>query len=165
MTVEMRLFLQGVPAPDKCVLAEVGLGYIKRPAGDDFERGEAQRVQAGQGLSRRATGQTLYFSTTDHRAPFRGVCKLLEVLHALVEQAHTVVVIEQISVSIKTADWVLDLGPGGGVNGGGSSPRDAEKVVTVAGALPAPLKPLRGVPAWLPRFLRSRRRQRPTNRP
>ncbi|WP_310466935.1 excinuclease ABC subunit UvrA [Sphingomonas sp.] len=115
-------FFKAVPAiRDKMrMLLEVGLGYIKvGQQATTLSGGEAQRVKLAKELSRRATGQTLYIldepTTGLH---FEDVRKLLEVLHRLVEQGNTVVVIEHNLDVIKTADWVLDLGPGGGVNGG-----------------------------------------------
>jgi excinuclease ABC subunit A len=123
MTVEDAAeFFKAVPGiRDKMVmLQEVGLGYIKvgQPA-TTLSGGEAQRVKLSKELSRRATGKTLYIldepTTGLH---FEDVRKLLEVLHRLVEQGNTVVVIEHNLDVIKTADWVIDLGPGGGVNGG-----------------------------------------------
>jgi excinuclease ABC subunit A len=102
------------------MLQEVGLGYIKvGQQATTLSGGEAQRVKLSKELSRRATGNTLYIldepTTGLH---FEDVRKLLDVLHALVEQGNTVVVIEHNLDVIKTADWILDLGPGGGVNGG-----------------------------------------------
>jgi excinuclease ABC subunit A len=123
MTVEDAAeFFKAVPGiRDKMrMLQEVGLGYIKvgQPA-TTLSGGEAQRVKLSKELSRRATGKTLYIldepTTGLH---FEDVRKLLEVLHRLADQGNTVVVIEHNLDVIKTADWVIDLGPGGGVNGG-----------------------------------------------
>ncbi|PWL17858.1 excinuclease ABC subunit A [Falsochrobactrum shanghaiense] len=123
MTVEEGAeFFSAVPAVrDKLeTLAKVGLGYIKvGQQATTLSGGEAQRVKLAKELSRRATGRTLYIldepTTGLH---FHDVAKLLEVLQELVEQGNTVVVIEHNLEVIKTADWVIDLGPEGGDGGG-----------------------------------------------
>ena len=119
---EAAELFKAVPAiRDKMrMLQEVGLGYIKvgQPA-TTLSGGEAQRVKLSKELSRRATGKTLYIldepTTGLH---FADVENLLLVLQRLVEHGNTVVVIEHNLDVIKTADHVIDLGPGGGVNGG-----------------------------------------------
>ncbi|WHU00924.1 excinuclease ABC subunit UvrA [Sphingomonas sp. NIBR02145] len=123
MTVEdaVEFFKAVPPIRDKmAMLAEVGLGYVKvGQQATTLSGGEAQRVKLAKELARRATGNTLYIldepTTGLH---FEDVRKLLEVLHALVEQGNTVVVIEHNLDVIKTADFLLDLGPEGGVKGG-----------------------------------------------
>jgi excinuclease ABC subunit A len=115
-------FFKAVPViRDKLLtLQQVGLGYIHiGQQATTLSGGEAQRVKLAKELSRRATGRTLYIldepTTGLH---FEDVRKLLEVLHRLVEGGNTVVVIEHNLEVIKTADWVLDLGPDGGTGGG-----------------------------------------------
>ena len=123
MTVEEGAeFFRAVPAiRDKMTTLErVGLGYIHiGQAATTLSGGEAQRVKLAKELSRRATGRTLYIldepTTGLH---FEDVRKLLDVLHALVEQGNTVLVIEHNLEVIKTADWIVDLGPEGGAGGG-----------------------------------------------
>lgn len=123
MTIEdAESFFKAVPAiRDKMqMLGEVGLGYVKvGQQATTLSGGEAQRVKLAKELSRRSTGQTLYIldepTTGLH---FEDVRKLLEVLHRLVDQGNSVVVIEHNLDVIKTADWVIDMGPGGGVRGG-----------------------------------------------
>jgi excinuclease ABC subunit A len=123
MTVtEGAEFFRAVPSVrDKMTtLEQVGLGYIHiGQQATTLSGGEAQRVKLAKELSKRATGRTLYLldepTTGLH---FHDVKKLLEVLHELVDQGNTVVVIEHNLEVIKTADWVLDLGPEGGDGGG-----------------------------------------------
>ena len=115
-------FFKAVPAVrDKLVmLQKVGLGYIHiGQRATTLSGGEAQRVKLSKELSRRSTGRTLYIldepTTGLH---FEDVRRLLEVLHALVDQGNTVIVIEHNLEIIKTADWIVDLGPEGGDKGG-----------------------------------------------
>ncbi len=123
MTIEDGAeFFKAVPSiRDKLeTLKRVGLGYIKiGQQATTLSGGEAQRIKLAKELSRRATGRTIYIldepTTGLH---FHDVAKLLEVLHELVDAGNTVVVIEHNLEVIKTADWVLDLGPEGGDRGG-----------------------------------------------
>ncbi len=123
MTVEEALgfFSPIPPIRDKLqTLYDVGLGYIKlgQPA-TELSGGEAQRVKLARELARRATGRTLYVldepTTGLHPEDVR---KLLSVLHRLVDAGNTVVVIEHNLDVVKTADWIIDLGPEGGEEGG-----------------------------------------------
>jgi excinuclease ABC subunit A len=123
MTVEEAAgFFKAVPSirEKMTTLERVGLGYVKvGQQATTLSGGEAQRVKLSKELSRRATGRTLYIldepTTGLH---FEDTRKLLEVLHELVEQGNTVVVIEHNLDVVKTADWILDFGPEGGDGGG-----------------------------------------------
>jgi excinuclease ABC subunit A len=123
MTVEeaAELFKAVPSVRDKLLtLARVGLGYIHvGQQATTLSGGEAQRIKLSKELSKRATGRTLYIldepTTGLH---FQDVAKLLDVLHELVDQGNTVVVIEHNLEVIKTADWIVDLGPEGGDAGG-----------------------------------------------
>jgi excinuclease ABC subunit A len=123
MTIDEAVeFFAAVPSIREkfATLQRVGLGYIKvgQPA-TTLSGGEAQRVKLSRELSKRATGRTLYMldepTTGLH---FHDIAKLLEVLHELVDNGNTVVVIEHNLEVIKTADWIIDLGPEGGDGGG-----------------------------------------------
>ena len=123
MTVEEGCeFFSAVPAVrDKLTtLRRVGLGYIKiGQQATTLSGGEAQRVKLAKELSKRSTGRTLYIldepTTGLH---FHDVAKLLDVLHEIVNQGNSVVVIEHNLEVIKTADYIIDLGPEGGDGGG-----------------------------------------------
>ncbi len=123
MTVEdAQVFFQAVPSIREKMdaLVRVGLGYIKvGQQATTLSGGEAQRVKLSKELARRSTGRTLYIldepTTGLH---FEDVRKLLEVLHELVETGNTVIVIEHNLDVVKTADWIIDIGPEGGDGGG-----------------------------------------------
>lgn len=123
MTVEdAQTFFTAVPSIREKMdaLVRVGLGYIKvGQQATTLSGGEAQRVKLSKELARRSTGRTLYIldepTTGLH---FEDVRKLLEVLHELVDQGNTVVVIEHNLDVVKTADWIIDIGPEGGDGGG-----------------------------------------------
>ena len=137
MTVEeAKAFFAAVPSIREKMetLDRVGLAYVHvGQQATTLSGGEAQRVKLSKELSKRATGRTLYIldepTTGLH---FHDVKKLLEVLHELVEQGNTVVVIEHNLEVIKTADWIIDLGPEGGDGGGeivaAGTPEDIVKV-------------------------------------
>jgi excinuclease ABC subunit A len=123
MTVEdaLRLF-QAIPgiAPKLQTLIDVGLSYVKLGQNaTTLSGGEAQRVKLARELAKRSTGRTLYIldepTTGLH---FHDVAQLLDVLHRLRDEGNTVVVIEHNLDVIKTADWIIDLGPEGGAGGG-----------------------------------------------
>jgi excinuclease ABC subunit A len=137
MTVdEAADFFKAVPmVRDKMLtLQRVGLGYIKvGQQATTLSGGEAQRVKLAKELSKRATGRTLYIldepTTGLH---FHDVAKLLDVLHELVDNGNTVAVIEHNLEVVKTADWIIDIGPEGGDGGGeivaSGTPEDVARV-------------------------------------
>jgi excinuclease ABC subunit A len=137
MTVEeAEEFFRPIPKIHRKIstLQEVGLGYIKlgQPA-TTLSGGEAQRVKLSEELSKRSTGRTIYIldepTTGLH---FEDVDKLLQVLHRLVNQGNTVIIIEHNLDVIKTADWIIDMGPEGGNAGGNvvaiGTPEDVARV-------------------------------------
>ncbi|MEK7656154.1 MAG: excinuclease ABC subunit UvrA, partial [Elusimicrobiota bacterium] len=123
MTVEEgRNFFSAVPSIERGlrILLDVGLGYVQiGQAATTLSGGEAQRVKLAAELGRRSTGKTLYLldepTTGLH---FHDTAKLLDVLHRLVDAGNTVLVIEHNLDVVKTADWIVDLGPEGGDRGG-----------------------------------------------
>lgn len=147
-------FFRNIPSVDRVLetLVEVGLGYIRlgQPA-TTLSGGEAQRVKLSRELCKRSTGRTMYLldepTTGLH---FDDVGKLLKLLHRLVDLGNTVVVIEHNLDVIKTADWVIDLGPEGGAGGGRllaeGTPEDVAAVAEsytgqyLKAVLPAPRK-------------------------
>ena len=149
MTVEDALrFFQAIPAvqPKLQTLLDVGLGYLKLGQNaTTLSGGEAQRVKLARELSKRATGRTLYVldepTTGLH---FHDVAQLLGVLQRLRDEGNTVVVIEHNLDVIKTADWVIDLGPEGGAGGGrvvatGTPEQVAREAASHTGRYLAPL--------------------------
>ena len=148
MTVEdARAFFQNIPAVARRLetLEQVGLGYVRLgQSATTLSGGEAQRVKLSLELAKRETGRTLYVldepTTGLH---FHDVAMLLEVLKRLADHGNTVVVIEHNMEVIKTADWLLDLGPKGGAGGGelvASGP--PEKVARCKGFTAAHLAPV-----------------------
>ena len=123
MTVEDALsFFDQIPAIKKKLqtLYDVGLGYITLgQSATTLSGGEAQRIKLAKELSKRSTGKTLFIldepTTGLH---FHDIELLLKVLHRLKEQGNTIIVIEHNLDVIKTADWIIDLGPEGGSQGG-----------------------------------------------
>ena len=120
--VQAHEFFENVPALARklATLMEVGLGYVRLgQSATTLSGGEAQRVKLAEELSRRDTGRTLYVldepTTGLH---FHDVAMLLKVIAKLRERGNTVIVIEHNLDVIKTADWVVDLGPEGGDQGG-----------------------------------------------
>ena len=149
MTVEDALaFFDAVPAIKRKLqtLMDVGLSYIRLgQAATTLSGGEAQRVKLSRELSKRDTGKTLYIldepTTGLH---FEDIKQLLEVLHRLRDHGNTVVIIEHNLDVIKTADWVVDLGPEGGSGGGQiiatGTPEDVAKTKgSFTGAFLAPM--------------------------
>lgn len=123
MTIDEAVeFFKNIPsiAPKLKTIQEVGLGYIKlgQPA-TTFSGGEAQRIKLATELSRRSTGKTLYIldepTTGLHTADVK---KLLQILNKLVDGGNSMIVIEHNLHVIKSADWIIDMGPEGGQNGG-----------------------------------------------
>jgi excinuclease ABC subunit A len=157
MTVEDALpFFRNIPAvhPKLQTLMDVGLGYLKLGQNaTTLSGGEAQRVKLARELSKRATGRTLYVldepTTGLH---FHDVAQLLRVLQRLRDEGNTVVVIEHNLDVIKTADWIVDLGPEGGSGGGqvmatGTPEAVAQVEASHTGRYLAPLlSPARGAP-------------------
>jgi excinuclease ABC subunit A len=140
MTVDEGVeFFKAVPTIREklSMLQKVGLGYIQiGQSATTLSGGEAQRVKLSKELSRRATGRTLYIldepTTGLH---FDDVRKLLDVLQALVDTGNSIVVIEHNLEVIKIADWIIDLGPGGGEHGGDIVAEGTpEQVAEVAGS-------------------------------
>jgi excinuclease ABC subunit A len=119
---EAAVFFAHIPAVQRILqtLVDVGLGYIKLgQSATTLSGGEAQRVKLAKELARVATGDTVYIldepTTGLH---FADIQRLLDVLHRLTDAGNTVIVIEHNLDVIKTADWIIDLGPEGGAEGG-----------------------------------------------
>jgi excinuclease ABC subunit A len=151
LTVEDALsFFEAVPAIHRKLqtLMDVGLSYIRLgQAATTLSGGEAQRVKLSRELSKRDTGNTLYIldepTTGLH---FEDIRQLLDVLHRLRDGGNTVVIIEHNLDVIKTADWIVDLGPEGGSGGGqivatGTPEQVAENPASHTGTFLAPLLP------------------------
>jgi len=116
------IFFENIPSVKKklSTLKEVGLGYIKLgQQATTLSGGEAQRIKLSTELSKASKGRTLYIldepTTGLH---FEDIRMLMNVIHKLVDRDHTVIVIEHNLDVIKSADWIIDLGPEGGTDGG-----------------------------------------------
>ena len=121
MTVDEAIpFFDSIPSTSADTLSDVGLGYLQigQPA-TTLSGGEAQRIKLAKELCKRQTGRTLYImdepTTGLH---FQDVEQLLKVLHRLVDHGNTMIIIEHNLEVIKTADWIIDIGPEGGHEGG-----------------------------------------------
>jgi len=144
---EAHDLFESVPAIRKKLdmLKRVGLGYVKvGQSAPTLSGGEAQRIKVAKELARASTGKTVYIldepTTGLH---FEDIRKLLEVLQALVDQGNTVIVIEHNLDVIKTADWVIDIGPEGGIGGGeivatGTPEQITKKAQSITGQYLAP---------------------------
>ena len=141
MTVdEVSEFFSHVPLIKEklCALQEVGLGYMKiGQSATNLSGGEAQRVKLAKELSRKSTGRTLYIldePTTGLHTD--DITKLLNVLHKLVESGNTVVVIEHNLDVVKTADYIIDVGPNGGDKGGDIvASGTPEEIINIPGSI------------------------------
>ena len=169
MTIEQaHEFFSAVPVVKRKLktLLDVGLGYVKLgQSATTLSGGEAQRVKLSLELSKRDTGRTLYIldepTTGLH---FHDIQLLLMVIHTLKKQGNTIVVIEHNLDVIKTADWIIDLGPKGGAGGGqiiatGTPEEVAKNSASFTGVYLAPLLKKGRAPKTAPKVLQSNKKK------